>query len=219
MVSRYRCVLVSLLAVLVASCNGTPSRAKVAELLQQHPDLQSREQLSVMPREQCQWVHTSRQGEVYSYFCKEHFLRAFPKECTAVETGERLGLLKSSFRKVTEEAKSGKLNSLCAAAIRDAPSPYFTPSEFYVWDVSLTDNALALGVPKGGAFMNLSSGGAVEVTGLADNKDGTLLAEFIYTPLPTKIAEQLKLNPGSKFRGRALLKRFDDGWRIVDVQR
>jgi hypothetical protein len=83
------------------------------------------------------------------------------------------------------------------------------------WGVTLSKKARDAGI-SGEGRVALYEKEFIEVTGLTSQQEGTMaLAEYQWRWTPTDLGRKLGLFPRGRGMGRAVFRRYDDGWRLI----
>ena len=82
------------------------------------------------------------------------------------------------------------------------------------WRVQVSEKAIRVGVSVGGGTVVLYRRHLVGVTGLSEQAQNAVLAEWSWEWAPIDVGKKLELRPFQPTQGRVLFRKYDDGWRI-----
>lgn len=89
---------------------------------------------------------------------------------------------------------------------------------YYHWTSKITDKGLQAGLSPTGGSIPVRRRTLIAITGLLDNGDRTVTADFNWQFVPTQNARHLGLAESTDVRGgQAILARYDDGWRLARI--
>jgi hypothetical protein len=91
---------------------------------------------------------------------------------------------------------------------------------WYVIDVNLTEKGRGLGLKPGALTLVTVEKRASEVTGIVKVDESTRSVDYVVTLAAAARATELGLEvreSGAEMVGTATLRKYDDGWRVIDV--
>ena len=92
--------------------------------------------------------------------------------------------------------------------------------DYYYWTATVTPKGIEAGLPKDGGYVIAAKRAFVGVTGLIENADNSTTAEFDWRWEPTPEGAKLHLaqDPPVPARASAMFRKYDDGWRLVEIK-
>ena len=86
------------------------------------------------------------------------------------------------------------------------------------WAISIVVSRKAsdAGIPAAGGEFVTHDANLVSVTGILIVDENTRRAEYEWNYEPTELGRALELTPSENEQGQAVLRLYDDGWRVVD---
>jgi hypothetical protein len=138
----------------------------------------------------------------------------------ALARERQLGLIRFNHSQ-TPFSRSAPVSSSCDTAVRSTPAVFLTADflpqlTLVQWRSVLTDKAIAVGVAQKGSFPYVEQR-LVAVTGLIEQDATTTLIDYEWEWTPTPFGSAFDLVLNGKGTGRAIFRKYDDGWRIERV--
>jgi hypothetical protein len=201
---------------LSAGCSGMPSRTSALALISGH-EVFTTPVTTFVPVSPWHCEATNAFAEQYQNF--DHFVDNRHKELRASSVA---GILIVSGTDQTMSVRMGSVPELCQEDYVRMLRATFSGSglgishQWWTWESRVSPAAQEAGVASEGGNIAVGNRKVSEVTGVSDKKDGSALAEFKYQFQPTPAGEAMKFSVEER-SGVATLRRFDDGWRAVEV--
>lgn len=202
------------------------TRERAGELLRAHSGFQKTLSAVARPGEGCLTVGKDLQFRSVKEFINHlEFMRGrsevvmSPQDYSVDAQAVMTGLLHLEMNRLPYDVTSAP--SLCQGAmtVRDR---YFYPlwqstSSLLLWKLRVSRLALEAGVPAEGGTVLLYRRDLLGVTGLTERTENEVVAELSWQWLPTDIGKKLQQVASTRREGKALFRKYDDGWRLLDV--
>ncbi len=129
-----------------------------------------------------------------------------------------LGLIRIEYTQTPISSRDATVPANCVNDVRSLPSVFFSEPILHSltvvqWRAALTEAALALHLKPNASFA-VAEQHLVGVTGVIEQDPTTSLVDYNWQWVPTPAGNAFRLAESGSGTGRAVFRKYDDGWRV-----